>query len=65
MDCGLLNELLDRHSLGEVARLIDVFAAEMGDVVGEQLERDGDGNGRDELMGRRNPDHVIGRFGWV
>jgi hypothetical protein len=27
--------LLDGHRLGEVARLIDVFAFDVGDVVGE------------------------------
>ena len=32
--------LLDRDALGEVPRLVDVAAAEPGDVVGEQLERD-------------------------
>ena len=31
--------LLDRHGLGEVARLIDVAAAAHGDVIGEQLQR--------------------------
>jgi hypothetical protein len=36
--------LLDRDALGEVPGLVDLAAATMGYVVGEQLERDG---GRD------------------
>ena len=32
--------LLDRHRLREVARLVDVGAAQHGDVVGEELQRD-------------------------
>lgn len=33
--------LFDSHALREVARLVDVGAAMAGDVVGEELYRDG------------------------
>src|SRR5437660_11845772 len=32
--------LLDRHTLGEVARLVDIGAFEDGDVVSQELDRD-------------------------
>ena len=38
---------LDGDRLGEVARLIDIGALEIGDVIGEQLERD---RGEDRLQ---------------
>ena len=30
---------LDRDGFGEVARLVDVFAFDVGNVIGEQLQR--------------------------
>ena len=49
------SSLLDRHALGEVARLIDVAAELDGEVIGEELERD---DGEDRARGNR------GRAGW-
>jgi hypothetical protein len=39
---------LHRHALGQVARLVDVAAAQHGDVIGQQLQRD------DDTIGCRN-----------
>lgn len=43
------SELLHRHRLGEVARLIHVGAAHHGHVVGEQLQRHGEHRRGDEI----------------
>ena len=59
--CLLRPGSLHGDALGEVARLVDVAAAEPGDVVGQQLERDdrqraaGRSRGRRGSAGRRRP----------
>src|SRR5690242_10550816 len=42
-------DLFDRHRLGEIPRLVDVGAAQDGYVIGEQLQRDGEHGGGDEV----------------
>ena len=54
--------LLDGHALGQIAGLVDVAAAEDGDVVGEQLQRDGRDDRLQKLGHRGNSDHVVGEF---
>ena len=52
---GGRHPLLDRHRLGEVARLVHVGAAGDRHVVGEQLERDDRQHGRQRPRGCRAP----------
>ena len=40
------SDLLYRHALGEIARLIDIFAPQHRDVIGQQLQRDREENRR-------------------
>jgi hypothetical protein len=55
--------LFDCHAFGEIARLIDVAAAEDGYVVGEELQRDRRDDRLQKLFDRWNDDHVIGDIG--
>ena len=50
--------LLDRHTLCQISRLIDVTAAPNGDVVREKLQRHDRDQRRQELVGRRHLDDV-------
>src|SRR5688500_6630662 len=52
--------LLDRDRLRQVARLVDVGAPRERDVVGEQLERDDRQDRAQDLVGVRDPAHVVG-----
>src|SRR5215203_2012848 len=49
--------LLDRNALGEVARLVDVQAPGLSDVVGEELQRHATDEGGQDLWGLRNGEH--------
>src|SRR5437763_3569747 len=55
------NPLLDGDALGEVARLVDVAAAEPGDVVREELQRHGHHHRGQQLGSLRNVQHVVGQ----
>src|ERR1017187_6534396 len=57
--------LFDGHALGEIAGLIDVAAAAHGDVIGQELQRHDFQNRREQFMGRRDFDDVIGDFPYV
>ena len=51
--------LLDGDALGEIPRLVHVRSLETGDVVGEELERDG-GQDRGEVLAEvGDMDHVV------
>src|SRR5439155_113412 len=52
-------DLLHRHRLREVARLVHVAAEAHGDVVGEELERDDGDERRQELGARGHLDNVL------
>src|SRR6188768_3396327 len=56
----LQRRLLDRHTLREVSRLIDVAAAAICNVVREQLERDRLEDRQQKLVRRGNGDVLIG-----
>ena len=53
--------LFHGHALGQVARLVNVAAAAVGDLVGEQLGRDGVENGVEILMDLGQKKHVLGK----
>src|SRR5262245_35339879 len=52
--------LFDRDALGEVPGLVHVAAPAQGDVVGEELERDGRQDGGEQVGGFWNGDDVAG-----
>src|SRR6266498_3427359 len=52
--------LLDRHRLREVARLVDVEAAQPGDPIREELEREHREDGLQERRRLGHVDHLIG-----
>ncbi len=51
--------LFDRYRLGEVARLIDVQAAQPGNAIGEQLQGEDRERGLQERRGPRHVDDVV------
>ena len=55
--------LLHGHALGEVAGLIDIAAAQDGDVVGEKLKWDGGQDRVNRFDGLGNIEHVVGYLG--
>src|SRR3954453_12071355 len=52
--------LLHRDGLRQVARLVDVQAAQSRDAVGEKLKRDHGERGLEEVRRPRHVDHVVG-----
>src|SRR3990172_3316754 len=59
--CGLRGRrLLDGDGLGEVPRLVHVAAEPHRHVVGQQLERDGHEDGRQEIARDGKGDHPVG-----
>lgn len=60
LPCGLSASLLHRDTLGQVPRLVHIRAPEHGDVVDEQLERDGEEHRGDHGIRRGDLNHVIG-----
>jgi len=56
----LQRRLLDRNTLREVSRLIDVAAAAVCNVIGEQLERNRLEDRQQKLVRRGNGDVLIG-----
>ena len=54
-----LERLLDRDALGEVARLVDVAAADLRDVVSEQLQRRRHHDGREQVGNARHRQDVL------
>ena len=56
---------LHRHALGQVARLVDVAAAQHGDVIGQQLQRDDRHERLQEVVDVGHVDHVVGQVGHV
>ena len=65
-DRNRTRKLLDRHAFGEVARLVHVQTAGLGDVVGEELQRHGGDEGGQYLRylrhRKRDLRHAPGRF---
>src|SRR3712207_438261 len=53
--------LLYRHALGEVARLVHITAAVLGDAVGEELERHAADEGAQHLRHYRDREHDAAR----
>ncbi len=54
---------LDGDALGEVARLIDVGAAQIGDMVGQQLQGHGGEHRRQHRIDLRDVQDMVGVFG--
>src|ERR1700678_2852101 len=52
--------LLDGDGFSEVARLIDVFAFDVGNVIRQQLQRDDVNDRREQLVDFRNPENMVG-----
>lgn len=55
-EAGTRSRLLHRHTLRQIARLIDIGATQHRDVVGQQLQRYGEQNRGDEFATRRQGD---------
>ena len=55
---GRSGYLLHGHGLGQVARLIDVGTLQHRRVIGKQLQRHGEDDRCDELIGRRHAQHL-------
>src|SRR6516225_9979050 len=55
--------LLYCHALRQIARFIDVAAAEHGDVIGKELQRYGSHDRLQEVLDLGNLDHVVGQLG--
>lgn len=55
--------LLDGDAFREIPRLVDLAAADAGDVIGEELKCDDGRDGGDERVARRDGDEIIHALG--
>lgn len=55
--------LLDGDRLRQIPRLVDVFAVDVRDVVGEELQRDHVDDRRQQLVDARYPQYMIRECG--